>query len=314
MTNAMTRKQFDVSITEMMTASIDAGLWDDGHLEKARLALCVRRMVANNPDLRECTPESIARAALDAHLAGLMPDGHEGYLVPRWNKNIRAKEAHFIASWRGLQSVACEDGGFRVVTSEVVREADIFHWTAGLAPTIEHTPELNGQSPIVAAYAVGFPADGSPPIFAVANLADLDAARETGGPVWKTHPAAMARKTAIRRLVDRVIHTPTARSRLAALTAADGRMDEVGTGEATGDRAARLTEALTSGAERVDEATGEVQEAQVEKSDPLADEFNKKHQALDEAQDYQGIAALGKQAEEAGLVWDKGEGGYRRAE
>ena len=84
--------------------------------------------------------------------------------------------------------------------------------------------------------------------------------------------------------------------------------------EPEGERAARLTEALTSGAERVDEATGEVQEARVEKSDPLADEFNKKHQALDDAQDYQGIAALGKQAEEAGLVWDKGEGGYRRAE
>ena len=48
--------------------------------------------------------------------------------------------------------------------------------------------------------------------------------------------------------------------------------------------------------------------------DPLVDEFNKKHRALDEAQDYQGIAALGKQAEDAGLVWDGDAGEYRRAD
>ena len=48
--------------------------------------------------------------------------------------------------------------------------------------------------------------------------------------------------------------------------------------------------------------------------DPLVDEFNRKQRDLDDLQDYQGIAALGKQAEEAGLVWDGDAGEYRRAE
>ena len=280
----MTRKDFDARVSDVMTKAMEMGLWKDGHLESTRVALAVRRQVANTPKLRECTPESIARAALDAHLAGLMPDGHEGYLVPVWNKKLPGGggyEAHFRTSWRGAQAVACEEGNFRSVTAEVVRRGDHFRWTAGLAPTLEHEPKLNltgADAEIIAAYAVGFPNDGGDPHFVVIDQADIEAARLTGGPTWKTHPAAMSRKTAVFRLTDRVIPRKTTRARLAALQAAEGRIHEIGTADATSpdgtsDRARQLT-AATSGpapesaekppiqdAEVVDEQTGEVRES-----------------------------------------------------
>ena len=313
-------------LRELFDRAIKAGLWEGGSLEVARVQLSVRRQVANSKDLRKCTPESIARAALDAYSAGLMPDGREGYLIPRWNKHIKAFEAHFLSSWRGEQAIACEEGGYRVVTAEVVREDEIaerrFTWKSGIEPTLNHEPLLNAKGAIVAAYSVGFPKDGGPPVFSVADSEDLRAARETGGPVWKTHEAAMCRKTAVRRLIDRVVHTPTARARLAAARAGDDRMAALGSGESGDARAARLTSAVSiAPGEVVDEETGEVTEAQVEEApaiappDPLVEEFNKKLAGYrDERAPSEKYAELQEQAGRAGLRFDINTGQYARGE
>ena len=310
----MTRKEFDERLQQIIASAVEMGLWKGGLFkDHARVILAVRRQVAMSPKLRECTPESIARAALDAHLAGLMPDGHEGYLVPRWNKKLGRYEAHFQASWRGAQAVACEDSDFRSVTAEVVREEDDFTWTAGLSPTLEHVPELNSDSEIIACYAVGFPRDVSPPLFVVCDKADIAAARDTGGPTWQTHPAAMARKTAVFRLTDRVIPKKTARARLAALTVAEGRLHEIGTSEAGEDRAARLMSAI---AVDVDPGTGEVLDdpaGEIAPPNLLAEEFNKKlTEYRTEGANGGKYADLQDQAKAAGLEFDTTSGQYRR--
>lgn len=263
---ALTRKEFDTRMSELITGAQEMGLWDGGPLQelKARVTLAVRRQVANNPKLRECTPESIAGAALDAHLAGLLPDGREGYLIPRRNKKLGIVECHFLASWRGLQSIACEDGNFRAVTAQAVRERDDFTWREGLNPVLEHTPALNKPGRIIAGYAIGWPKDGSEPVSVVIDQDDIRAARATGGPTWKTHEAAMVRKTAVRRLTDRVIHSPTARSRLAHAIAGEDRMADAHTREAVGDRAAAHRAALMpptpeeQPGETINKKTGEV--------------------------------------------------------
>lgn len=237
-------RQFDTQLTAFLGKADEAKLWGDGGgVESTRVVLEIRRACRQVPALRKCTLESIGRAALDAYTTGLTPDGREGYLIPRWNKHALGKnqgayEAHFMAAWRGLQSLACEgEGGrpaaFVSVTAQVVRKRDKFDWRGGLDPHIEHVPELNAGGPIVAAYAVGFPSADSPerPIFVVVDRAELNRAKAAGGPVWEHDEASMARKTAIRRLIDKVAHTPTARARLAAAQRAFDRLHEVADSE-----------------------------------------------------------------------------------
>ena len=281
--HAIARTEFDTRLVALIESAHDMGLWEGGDLDRMRVTLAVRRQVANTPLLRDCTVESIARAALDAHIAGLMPDGREGYLIPRRNKKLGIIECHFLASWRGLQSIACEDGGFRAVTAEVVREHDSFKWRAGLNPVLEHEPARKNPGRNILSYAIGWPKDGSDPVFVVVDGDDIRAARATGGKVWKTHEAAMYRKTAVRRLTDRVIHSPTARSRLAAALAGEDRMADNQTRESTAGRAAAIGAAimpppLTSlpnekppeapAEEVVDRATGEILQPGVAEQSP----------------------------------------------
>ena len=175
-----------------------------------------------SPQLQRCTLESMARAALDAYTAGLMPDGREGYLIPRWNSKLKANEANFQASFHGKRSIICEEMAIRAITSQVVREGEPFKWEEGLEPVLEHTPDHHAKGEIVAAYAIAWPTDQTlPPLHFVADRQRLQDARAQGGDGWKTHPAQMAEKTAIHRLADAVGHTPSVRERLAAATRAD---------------------------------------------------------------------------------------------
>ena len=272
-------KAFDTQLVEVLEHAKAADLWGDrgGGIESARVVLEIRRACRAAPKLRQCTMESIGRAALDAYTAGLVPDGREGYLIPRWNKHARghnqgAYEAHFDAAWRGLQALACEGGGgrpgaFQTVTAQVVREHDltdgVFEWREGADPHLRHEPALNSGGPIVAAYAIGFPSDAgllNRAVFVVVDRADLDRARKKGGPVWDSNEPAMCRKTAVRRLVDKVLHTPTTRARLAAATRAYDRLAEVADQEAA---PSRLAARVQTAKEEAAEPSGPVVDAEV---------------------------------------------------
>jgi len=181
--------QRNEALSQKLDKAVAAEMWKGADLDSGAVKREVLLQCARDPNLHDCTLTSIADAARSAALAGLLPDGREGYLIAYNTKvgedergrAVYEKRASFMPSWRGLQSVLAEDYDFRAVTAEVVRDKDPFTWREGLEPVLEHTPVLNSDKAIIASYAVAFPRDGSPPIFVVCDLHDLNAATTAVG-------------------------------------------------------------------------------------------------------------------------------------
>lgn len=166
---------------------------------------------SRNPQIAQCTNESILRCLMDAAALGIRPGGlmGRGYIIPRWNSKIKALEASFDPGWRGLADIARRSGLVKKIEAHTVFEKDTFLVTQGTNPGLEHVPyDGDDRGDIVAAYAVAFLADGLTH-FEVLRRIDLDKIMSSSsskdkqgnmvGP-WKEWPEEMARKSAVRRL------------------------------------------------------------------------------------------------------------------
>jgi recombination protein RecT len=206
---------------------------------KARLAECAGKAMkpealvrmalmaaSRQPDLLQCTQESILRALMDAASMGIAPGGvmGRGYLVPRWNSKSQKKEAQFDPGWRGLSDIAKRSGAVKRIDAKVVYEGDAFDYVEGTEQMLRHVPTLDGErGGILAAYAIATFSDGEKQI-EVMTRADLDKIRKSsaakGGP-WVDWPEEMSRKSAVRRLCKYLPYTPELEEALAKATEAD---------------------------------------------------------------------------------------------
>lgn len=193
-------------------------------LTPGRLLRVVYTALSKNPDLYECTETSLIGAVMTAAQLGLMPDGTLGmaYLIPYYNGRTRKKEAQFQAGYRGLMQLARRSGQIATIEAVVVRRSDAFEFARGTESFIRHTPnmqaveqvpegddaglwKLHHGEPIVAVYAVAKLTNGETqfevmPTHEVERLRfDSSKAAERGP--WVTHWPAMARKTAVKRLL-----------------------------------------------------------------------------------------------------------------
>lgn len=229
--------------------------------------------VRKQPELEKCTVPSFMGALLTAAQLGLRPGYNgEGWLIPRWNKNLGSLEAQFQPGYRGLAQLAYRSGEVVDITAEPVYAADHFRYTLGSSPHIEHVPDMEAEhrdADIRAFYAVIRLKSGGH-IMKVLRRADADEVRDRFGPhnrqgqtvgPWATDYAAMGCKTAVLRALK---FAPLESERLnAAIKAEEDALfgDRVAAGAV--DRAKPVAERV---AERigvaVDEETGEVVEGE----------------------------------------------------
>src|SRR6185503_8153679 len=164
-----------------------------------RIALTSLRM---NPDLLKCTPASFLGCVMSAAQLGLEIGGPLAlaYLIPY------KTECTLIVSYRGMMNLARRSGMVQAIYAYDVREGDKFSYRLGLSPNIDHEPSedpAREEKPITHVYAVAKLKDGEP-IFTVLTRAQVEKFRQRSrakdaGP-WVTDFAAMALKTAVRRL------------------------------------------------------------------------------------------------------------------
>ena len=170
-----------------------------------RLALVA---VHRNPQLLECSPESVLSALMDAAELKIKPGGLQGrgYLIPRYNKNTKRKECTFDPGWRGLIDIMRRSGGVARVEAHPVYEIERPNFVVrfGTYSVIEHTPYLGHEDPgeIIAAYAVAFFKDGSyqGEVLTARDLAKIRAASQSTSGPWEAWGGEMCRKSAVRRL------------------------------------------------------------------------------------------------------------------
>lgn len=170
------------------------------HMSPDRMLRITMTSVQRNPDLLDCTPESLMGAIIQSAQLGLEPDGVLGhsYLVPY------GKVCTFIPGYKGLMVLARRSGEISTIMAEVVHSKDVFEYELGLNAKLKHIPtDEEDEGAFIAAYAVAKLKDGGVQ-FVVMRKTAIDKIRKRSaaankGP-WVSDYEEMSKKTVLRRL------------------------------------------------------------------------------------------------------------------
>lgn len=208
--NAITRMDEGAVRIELdrMTTDIAAMLPPGVPIERfKRVALTAVQQV---PKLLQCYPPSLFNSCLKAASDGLLPDGREGAIVPRWNGKERRLEASWQPMVAGIQAKAKRAGNVVSLVAQVVYEGEAFAYDMGDDERITHRRDMSKvrHGKEVGVYAIATLKDGTKEREAMTwqQVQDVRAASEGGGQKgpWVDWPDEMARKTVIRRLSKRL--------------------------------------------------------------------------------------------------------------
>lgn len=149
-----------------------------------------------NPDLWNCTKQSIASVVLQCAQFGVEPDGRHAHIIPYKG------EATLQLDYKGLVALVRRSGDVVSIHADVVRKGDKFKVNLGEI-TCHEVDYSTEAGEIYAVYATARLKDGSTQSV-VLRREEVDAIRKrsrsgASGP-WATDWAEMAKKTAFRRL------------------------------------------------------------------------------------------------------------------
>jgi recombination protein RecT len=177
-----------------------------------RFMRIILRALDESPRLRQATPDSIVRAAVEAAMYGLEPSGAIGgaHLVPFKNSESNQLEAQLITDYRGDIHLARQSKEVVDAYAEVVYKADRFVDDRAQANVI-HEPDLSAprtnnpdhpDNPIIAVYACIVFATGYRR-FVVMTKEEIEAIRAMApgknSPAWRNHWPEMGKKTVLKR-------------------------------------------------------------------------------------------------------------------
>ncbi len=170
-----------------------------GGLSAEKVMALAMVAAAKNPDLYDCTPQSVLQAVMASSQLGLDCTGSlgHGYMVPFNHK------CTFIIGYRGMIELAKRGGDLDTIHAHVVYEGDEFSYELGAAPAVHHRPTMGTRGKVIAAYAVARLRAGGFQL-EVMTYEDIEEIRSRSklshkGP-WVTDWREMARKTVIRRI------------------------------------------------------------------------------------------------------------------
>lgn len=248
MTNTVARwqpKDLEASI-EQRGDRLDQLLAGTGIARDRFIGMTIQAL-AREPQLLQCTQESVLLSVLSVAEMGLIPSGAPGgaYLVPY------GREASYIVAYPGLITMGMRSGVLKDIYGKARYEADEFDVREGSEPGIFHKPSLDGdRGNITHYYAVAHLRTGGL-MQHVMTAAEVEAIRNRNKAwehtPWRTDPVEMGRKTPVRNLMK---YIPQALTPMQALM-----LEGEDRGSATiepmqlSSRRARILNRLTGGAE-----------------------------------------------------------------
>lgn len=165
-----------------------------------RLALTAR---SKQPQLRQCSADSVALSLLMASAIGLEPDGWNGHLVAYGNT------CQFLPDYKGFIKLIYQNQRVKDVQAAAVRKGDLFEYELGLNASLRHVPANDGPpGELTHAWAMVRFKDNAN-TFIVLTKADVEKRRmasmtgkKNSGP-WADWTESMWCKTAIKALAKR---------------------------------------------------------------------------------------------------------------
>jgi recombination protein RecT len=176
------------------------------HLTPERLLRIAINACNQNPDLLNCTQESLLGAVMKSAQLGLEPDGVLGqaYLIPFRNRKTNVMEVTFIPGYKGLIDLARRSGEVSNIIAKEVYANDHFEVDFSMDVPFVHRPLLVGdRGAITHFWAFAKFKDGGFH-WDYMSVAEVEAVRDKGqgrnNPVWRDYFVEMGKKTAIRRI------------------------------------------------------------------------------------------------------------------
>jgi recombination protein RecT len=192
--------------------SLPAGTMTPDYFARVVLTLC-----GKTPKLYDCTPASLLGAVMQCAQLGLAPDPvlGEAWFLPF--KGI----VTFVPGYKGLIKLAYQSNQVAKFAAHVVRDGDDFDYEYGLRDRLRHKPKAPVTANITHAYAI-MKIKGGDANFIVLPRDEIEAIRKRSPAVrsgastpWDTDYAAMAQKSALRRVTKlgpSSVHPPLARA------------------------------------------------------------------------------------------------------
>lgn len=163
-----------------------------------RLIYVALTAATRQPELQECTVQSLLLAVMESGQLGLLPDGREGALVKYGDR------AQFQPMAQGIVALMHRSPGVAKIEARAVLDGDHFEWALGLEPKLVHEPRgPTKDRPVIAVYAIVWWLNGAPPTFEVMDRDQIEevraASRAPNSPAWTRWYGEMARKSAVKR-------------------------------------------------------------------------------------------------------------------
>ena len=223
----------------------------------ARLALTTLR---KTPKLMQTDPDSFVGALYSAAALGLEPDVNgECYLVPY------GRETQLIVGYQGLAKLFWQHPLAARLSAEYVCEHDEFEYDKGLQPRLHHKPALGDRGKVIAYYAIVGLITGATwfDVYSPETIKALRGGKVGPDPRFKGGDPEhwMERKTALRQ----VLKLAPKATQLQMLDHVDERSfsSVEQAREVVHPDRAPIEAPQAAPAERVDEETGEVLDAEV---------------------------------------------------
>jgi len=177
------------------------------HLTVDRVIQLATTLISRNPELAECSTESLLGAVLQTSILGFEPVQALGqcHLVPFNNKKTGKREVQFIIGYRGMVELTRRSNQLKTIYSQCVYSKDEFAYEFGLEPKLVHKPAMGDRGEFIYAYTVAHFNNGGY-AFEVMSKYDVDKIRKRSQAgnsqysPWNNDYEEMAKKTVIRRL------------------------------------------------------------------------------------------------------------------
>jgi len=188
------------TVLQGMKAQVAQALPKDVSAE--RVIQMTTTLISQNPQIAQCSAQSIVGAMMQASMLGFKPVSALGqcYFVPYGG------HVQFQIGYKGWIDLARRSGQIKNLYAYCVREGDEFSYKLGLQPELNHTPKVGPDAMMTHVYAVAHYKDGGYD-FIVLTRAEVESLRmrnamqkaAPAGP-WKSDYEAMAKAKAIKQL------------------------------------------------------------------------------------------------------------------
>jgi recombination protein RecT len=191
------------------------------HIDADRFVRGALNALQSNPKLAACTRHSLLATLSQAAQLGLEVNDVRGqcFLIPRKGRRqlengawVDEQQATLQLGWKGLIDLAARSG--IIVEAGELREHDVIDWEIGTASRLTVRPKLGNRGRVIGYYSAAHFADGRSAA-EVMSLQEMEDHRDKfassrnfktkaiEGP-WVDHFDAMARKSVIRKLLNRL--------------------------------------------------------------------------------------------------------------